>query len=138
MDYEKLLYNSSLITIRQRHIAILMHNKSPVAIGYNSTRMAYPGCEYGRHAEIDAVSKLSPKYRNKKLTLYSIRIGGKENLTSSKPCLQCWEYMRKYCKIKTIYYYDETGECKKVRGSKFLPTHISLRFRHDLRKLKQK
>ena len=71
----------------------------------------------GIHAEHDAINKLKPLYKNKRLesiNLLVIRFSKNNKLQSSKPCANCIKNIkilpeRKGYKIKHIYYSNEYG-----------------------------
>lgn len=90
-----------------------------LTIGENSSREAYNGCSYARHAEMDAIMKLPPLYqkkaKRKKISLIVIRIDKNGILKNSKPCFKCIEYMIRLnhqsgYKIEHIYYSNENGD----------------------------
>ena len=68
----------------------------------------------GIHAEHDAIRKLLPLKKKKKLqniNLLVIRLSGKNKIQSSKPCSNCIEMMKNLpvklgYQIKDIYYSD--------------------------------
>lgn len=68
----------------------------------------YNGCGYPRHAETDALKKLPPNHKKKKIVIdiIVIRINKICQLTNSKPCFKCIEHMNniKGYKIRNIYY----------------------------------
>jgi hypothetical protein len=75
----------------------------------------------GIHAEHDAIKKLLPLKRKKRLVninLLVIRLSGKNKLQSSKPCINCIKIMkilpqRLGYKIQDIYYSNDNGEIEK-------------------------
>lgn len=79
------------------------------------------GLSPGIHAEQDAISKLLPLKRKKRLELVNIlvvRLSAKNNLQSSKPCSNCIEVMKslptkKGYKIQNVYYSDNKGNIIK-------------------------
>lgn len=80
------------------------------------------GLQPGIHAEHDAIRKLIPLKRNKKLVninILVIRLSGKNKLQSSKPCINCINMMKTLpvklgYKIQNIYYSNENGEIIKT------------------------
>ncbi len=76
----------------------------------------------GIHAEHDAINKLVPLRKKKKLqsvNLLVIRLSGKNKLQSSKPCVNCIEMMKtlpvkKGYKIQNVYYSDCDGNIVKT------------------------
>ena len=72
------------------------------------------GLQPGIHAEHDAIKKLMPLKKKKRLiniNILVIRLSGKNKLQSSKPCSNCIDIMktlpeRKGYKIQNIYYSD--------------------------------
>lgn len=79
------------------------------------------GIHPGIHAEHDAISKLLPLKRNKRLVninLLVVRLSGKNKLQSSKPCINCINMMKTLpeklgYKIQYVYYSNENGEIVK-------------------------
>jgi hypothetical protein len=75
----------------------------------------------GIHAEEDAISKLIPLKKKKRLELVNmvvIRVSSKNNLQSSKPCSNCIEIMKtmpikRGYKIQNVYYSDSEGKIIK-------------------------
>lgn len=80
------------------------------------------GVNPGIHAEYDAITKLIPLKKRKKLeniNLLVIRLSGKNKLQSSKPCSNCIHTMKilpekKGYKIQNIYYSDSNGNIVKT------------------------
>lgn len=76
----------------------------------------------GIHAEYNAIKKLAPLRKKKKLesiNMLVVRLSGKNKLQSSKPCSNCIEVMktlpeRKGYKIQYIYYSDGEGNIVKT------------------------
>jgi cytidine deaminase len=76
----------------------------------------------GVHAEIDAILKLVPIKRKKKLepiNLLVIRVSTKNKLQCSKPCYNCIQTMKNLptklgYKINNIYYSDTDGAIVKT------------------------
>lgn len=99
-------------------INIALNKSNVLSYGVNETK--------GIHAEHDAIRKLKPLKRNKKLVpihLLVIRISGKNKLQSSKPCVNCIKVMHNLPKqlgysIKHVYYSDDNGEIIKSNLSK--------------------
>lgn len=79
------------------------------------------GNEPGIHAEHDAINKLKPLERKKKLepiNLLVIRFSKNNKLQNSKPCAVCIQTMKtlpqkKGYKIRNIYYSNDNGEIVK-------------------------
>jgi len=79
------------------------------------------GNEPGVHAEHDAINKLKPLERKKKLepvNLLVVRFSKNNKLQNSKPCANCIQNMRilpekKGYKIRNIYYSNDNGEIIK-------------------------
>ena len=79
------------------------------------------GLQPGIHAEHDAIRKLCPLKRKKRLeniNMLVIRLSGKNKLQSSKPCINCINIMKTLphklgYKIRDIYYSNENGEIVK-------------------------
>jgi cytidine deaminase len=75
------------------------------------------GNQPGIHAEHDAINKLKPLNRKKRLeniNLLVIRFSKNNKLGNSKPCANCIQVMKnlpgkKGYKIRNIYYSDDNG-----------------------------
>ena len=84
------------------------------------------GLNPGIHAEHDAIKRLLPLNRTKRMVninLLVIRVSGKNKLQSSKPCETCINTMRTLpeklgYKIKHIYYSNNTGDIIKTNLQK--------------------
>ena len=80
------------------------------------------GMHPGIHAEYEAIKKLIPLRKTKKLesvNLLVIRLSGKNKLQSSKPCSNCIDTMKtlpekKGYKIQNIYYSDSNENIVKT------------------------
>jgi hypothetical protein len=80
------------------------------------------GKKPGIHAEYDALTKLMPIRRKKKLesiNLLVVRLSSKNKIQSSKPCFNCIETMKKFppkkgYKIDNVYYSDSKGDIIKT------------------------
>lgn len=92
-------------------------------LSYGVNRMGdSDGVTPGIHAEYDAITKLIPLRKRKKLetvNLLVIRLSGKNKLQSSKPCSNCIDTMKtlpekKGYKIQNIYYSDADGNIVKT------------------------
>lgn len=79
------------------------------------------GNDAGIHAEHDAINKLKPLERNKKLqpiNLLVIRFSKNNQLQNSKPCFNCIQTIKtlpqkRGYKIKNIYYSNNDGDIIK-------------------------
>jgi hypothetical protein len=75
----------------------------------------------GIHAEYDAIRKLVPLQRNKRLKVINIlviQMSIKNKLQLSKPCANCIQMMKIFpeklgYKVKHIYYSDNNGDIVK-------------------------
>lgn len=109
-------------------------------LGTNSTREPYAGCTYGRHAEMDVLSKydkLKSKSKRVPADIIIIRINKSGEMTNSKPCVKCIKYMAtSKCKIKYIYYSVDATTIIRTTIDELQeqPKHISWRFQ-EKRKL---
>ncbi len=82
----------------------------------------YEGKKPGIHAEHNAISKLMPLKRKKKLEpidILVIRVSRINTIQMSKPCFNCIQIMKvlpekKGYKINNIYYSDNNGEIIKT------------------------
>lgn len=79
------------------------------------------GNEAGTHAEHDAINKLKPLNKRKRLqniNMLVIRISKTNKLQNSKPCAICIQIMKnlpekKGYRIRNIYYSNDNGEIIK-------------------------
>lgn len=91
-----------------------------LSIGYNTMGDIY-GNVPGVHAERDAINKLKPLSRRKRLqpvNMLVIRLTTQNKLQNSKPCANCIREMRllpekKGYRIKYIYYSNNHGDIIK-------------------------
>ena len=99
------------------------HLKKARILSYGVNQMGDPkGIEPGVHAEYDAIRKLMPLKRKKKLeniNILVIRINGKNKLQSSKPCVYCIETMKNLppklgYSIKNVFYSNNEGDIVKT------------------------
>ena len=89
-------------------------------LSYGTNQMGN-GLVPGIHAEHDAIIKLCPLRKKKRLALVNIlviRVSSKNKLQSSKPCGNCLEIMtnlpiKKGYKIQNVYYSDSEGNIIK-------------------------
>jgi hypothetical protein len=80
------------------------------------------GFHPGIHAEHDAIRKLVPIKKKKRLeniNILVIRLSGKNKLQSSKPCIYCIKTMQTLpiklgYKIQNVYYSDNNGNIIKT------------------------
>ena len=92
------------------------------------------------HAEHDAIRKLKPLIRKRKLEpihILVIRISGKNKIQSSKPCAKCIKTMSVLpqtmgYKLKNIYYSNTDGEIIKTNLHKLTTSdqHYSKMYLH--------
>lgn len=103
-------------------------------LGTNSTREPYAGCTYGRHAEMDVLTKydkLKSKSKRVPADIIIIRINRSGEMTNSKPCAKCIKYMASSkCKIRYIYYSIDATTILRTTIAELdsQPKHISWRF----------
>lgn len=98
------------------------------------------GCNYGRHAEIDAMLHLPPnkKYNKKILDIIVIRVLKNGQIKNSKPCSKCLQHLNniKGYKIKNVYYSTDDGNILVEKFSKLFNSetkHISKRFKYKMK-----
>jgi len=80
------------------------------------------GLKPGVHAEFDAIRKLPPLKRKRRLeniNILVIRLSGKNKLQQSKPCFNCIKMMNSLpnklgYSIKNVYYSDNNGKILKT------------------------
>lgn len=113
-----LLFNTSLVWFNSAKNKV---TKNQTIIGFNDTKDARRGCEYGIHAEMDVLGKFSRifsrkrNYKNMKRiitrNLLVIRIDRNGNLKESRPCCKCLEilYTSRSCRIQYVYYSTSDG-----------------------------
>jgi cytidine deaminase len=104
------------------------------------------GNEQGIHAEHDAINRLKPLKRNKRLqsiNILVIRLSKSNRIQQSKPCANCIQTMKtlpekKGYKIRNIYYSDNNGEIVKsnIRTLEMEEAHISRFFRRNPKTIK--
>lgn len=90
------------------------------SFGYNHTRCYQKNTT--THAEVDAINKLVCN-KNKKLitvNLLVIRVNSSGNISLSKPCSNCMNYMNtvaieKGYKIKYVYYSNSDGTIERMK-----------------------
>jgi hypothetical protein len=85
------------------------------------------------HAEVDAISNLPSRCRNKKIDLLVIRTSKTHVLGNSQPCIECMNHLsltlrRKGYILKDLYFSTATGTiCKmKFKDIHTLTPHYSL------------
>lgn len=100
------------------------------------------GVQPGIHAEHDAIRKLLPLKRKKRLeniNLLVIRLSGKNKLQSSKPCVNCINMMKTFpqklgYKIQDVYYSNENGDIIKssLKNLEMAEPHYSRYYRNKI------
>ena len=88
-----------------------------LSFGFNKMGDIY-GNKNGIHAEHDAINKLKPLERNKKLeqiNIIVVRFSKNNKLQNSKPCANCIKNIKvlpqkKGYKIKNVYYSNDNGD----------------------------
>jgi hypothetical protein len=113
-------------------------------MGINSSRQVRSGCEYSRHAEVDAIMGLPPpddrsKRKNsrykKTVDILVIRVTKSGLIRSSDPCFKCIEHMqgiRSY-RIRYVYFSNSEGEIERHTLDELAKSedkHVSCRFRN--------
>lgn len=112
-------------------------------LSYGTNQMGdSDGLQPGIHAEHDAIRKLLPLKRKKKLeniNLLVIRLSGKNKLQSSKPCINCINMMKTFppklgYKIQDVYYSNEYGEIIKssLKNLEMDEPHYSRYYRNKI------
>ena len=89
--------------MKQRLGAIIVCNNKIVSQGYNKPYMHKQGSLYSLHAEMDALTHLSPNYKN--CIMYVVRIkkiNGELALGKSKPCNNCENKLMKAVERKNL------------------------------------
>ena len=98
-------------------------SKKARILSYGTNKMGdSAGLHPGIHAEHDAIRKLLPLKRKKRLeniNILVIRLSGKNKLQSSKPCINCINTMKTLpiklgYKIQDVYYSDSDGTIVKT------------------------
>lgn len=100
------------------------------------------GVQPGIHAEHDAIRKLLPLKRKKRLqniNILVIRLSGKNKLQSSKPCMNCINMMKTLpsklgYKIQDVYYSNENGDIIKssLKNLEMTEPHYSRYYRNKI------
>ena len=98
------------------------------------------GVNPGIHAEHDAIRKLLPLKRKKRLeniNILVIRVSGKNKLQSSKPCVNCIIMMKTLpiklgYKIQNVYYSNENSDIIKssLKNLEMDEPHYSKYYKH--------
>jgi hypothetical protein len=127
IDNHKKLNINSCLCGDSNHIACTLKGKGVYGkvniLSYGINRYKdYDGKQPSIHAECDAIAKLIPLKRKKKLEcidLLVIRLSRINNLQMSKPCINCVQTMKIYpiskgYKINNIYYSDNNGNIIKT------------------------
>lgn len=92
-------------------------------LSYGVNKMGDPdGIQMGIHAEYDAIRKLQPLKRQRRLiniNILVIRLSGKNKLQSSKPCFSCVETMKTLPQklgynVQRVYYSNSDGYIVKT------------------------
>lgn len=91
-----------------------------LSYGVNKMGDSY-GIQPGIHAEHDAIRKLLPLKRKRRLVsvnILVIRLSQKNKIQSSKPCINCINVMKTLpiklgYKIQNVYYSNEDGDIIK-------------------------
>lgn len=93
-------------TMLHRHGAIIVHNGTIVAEGYNRIALHLEHA-FSIHAEVDALSKIKHKGRKflDECTLIVVRIGSEKRggFKDSKPCESCQRAIKNYG-IRKVFY----------------------------------
>jgi hypothetical protein len=103
-------------------------------------RELWHGCNYGMHAEMNALVRLQNyfqvKAKKKTVNLLVIRINMRGELKYSKPCIKCISFLNtnmKCFKIKNVYYSCDDGSLTKVKFTTLCNEknqHVSKRFKN--------
>lgn len=143
-DFARTLAKNQPFKNKIHHCAVVLKDFFiKLATGYNCYEEQFPGCQYGRHAEQDALGKVKPikngrKKRNKIfIDLLVIRVTPGNNLALSTPCDHCRKIMRYMTPegyaIRYIHYSksDGTIASEKLRDFENNFGHVSRRFRSE-------
>lgn len=128
IDSEIELYESGNMNVNSclcgncNHVSCVLQGKWDFEKGrilsYGVNKMGdSEGLQPGIHAEHDAIRKLIPLKRKRRLervNILVIRLSGKNKLQSSKPCCNCINMMKTLpmklgYKIQEVYYSDNNG-----------------------------
>lgn len=93
--------------------SVVLNNGKPIGKGFNKNK-THAGLHkkynfFSLHAEV--ASCLSAKCGN---VLIVVRINKQNNLTCSKPCSRCFQFMKDFG-IKKVYYSTWEGTIKQMR-----------------------
>jgi len=111
-----------------KHAAVVMIGGKILSYGFNSMRGSKTD-----HAECSAIRKYMYtrginettifKRKFSKLTVVVIRLSCGDNISMSKPCKHCIEYMRKLG-IKAVIYSNNNGDMIKENVKKINNKHV--------------
>jgi cytidine deaminase len=99
---------------------LILKRANILSFGFNSMGDTN-GDSAGIHAEHDAINKLKPLYKKKRLVpinILVIRVSKSNKLQNSKPCANCIQVMKNLPEkkgyiIKNVYYSNNNGEIVK-------------------------
>jgi cytidine deaminase len=94
-------------TRNYRHVALVFRGGNLKAIA----------CNFSRHAEVAALSKLFPSER-KGTTVLSLRVRADGSLANAKPCKACAEYLR-INGVKKVSWSTSEGNVVKLNMRDF-------------------
>ena len=99
---------------------LILKKANILSFGFNRTGDSN-GHSAGVHAEHDAINKLKPLYKKKRLVpinILVIRVSKSNKLQNSKPCANCIQVMKNLPEkkgyiIKNVYYSNDNSEIVK-------------------------
>lgn len=116
LEYLTIAYPICLAVPRQKkHVSLIFYKKQLISIGTNSFKTHPKAKEIGyrydeMHSELDAYTKISKKYKGKRLNLVNVRYNKYGQLRMSKPCGLCIPWC---CEIfNNIFYTTDHGLIK--------------------------
>jgi len=126
MDLASNEASKSLVSYKHGCVAVV--SGKIVAKGCNNYRtysrdgMIHNTCSC--HAEISVLRKCVKQNVKKKITLYIARVSSANTLSSSQPCVDCYNTMKKF-DIKRLIYSNNQGEIIKRDMNTFTSNFIS-------------
>mgnify|MGYP003349019867 CR=1 FL=1 len=124
MKYASLEAEKSLFY--NKHGTVIVSHGKIVARGHNNIRsMRYHRESSSCHSEMDALSKLSDRFRKLPISVYNARINKHGHLKESAPCKHCMEYMSSFFNVRYISFINKDGDIVKENMRNFTTNHVT-------------
>ena len=124
MKYASLEAEKSLFY--NKHGTVIVSHGKIVARGHNNIRsMRYHRESSSCHSEIDALSKLSNRFRKLPISIYNARINKHGILKESAPCKHCAQYMNTFFNVRYINFINKDGNIVKENMRSFTTNHVT-------------